>query len=115
MLLVENQGFEIIPELFDQRSMALLIDSLDASPLRRSRAGIRHALRIDSVRDLATDSRLLNIASNVLGTNAIPFRATLFDKSFRANWLVVWHQDTALPLRERRMLRAGDRGRSKRG
>jgi len=32
----------------------------------------------------------------------IPYRATLFDKSPRSNWLVAWHQDTALPLRERR-------------
>ena len=30
---------------------------------------------------------------------AQPFRATLFDKSASANWLVVWHQDTALPMR----------------
>jgi ectoine hydroxylase-related dioxygenase (phytanoyl-CoA dioxygenase family) len=28
----------------------------------------------------------------------VPYRATLFEKSGRANWLVVWHQDTALPL-----------------
>src|SRR6266699_947784 len=102
MRAVENQGFEIIPELFDQSSTASLIESPDGLPVRRGRAGVRNALRIDSVRDLATDSKLLNVASSVLGGNAIPFRATLFDKSFRANWLVVWHQDTALPLRERR-------------
>ncbi len=102
MLAVESQGFEIIPELFDQRRIASVIESLDASPLRRSRAGVRNALRIDSVRDVAADSRLLNIANSVLGGSAVPFRATLFDKSFGANWLVVWHQDTALPLRERR-------------
>jgi ectoine hydroxylase-related dioxygenase (phytanoyl-CoA dioxygenase family) len=35
------------------------------------------------------------------GLDAFPFRATLFDKSPGANWLVVWHQDTALPLRQR--------------
>jgi hypothetical protein len=29
------------------------------------------------------------------------FRATLFDKSLSANWLVAWHQDTALPLQQR--------------
>jgi len=29
------------------------------------------------------------------------FRATLFDKSPGSNWLIVWHQDTALPLRHR--------------
>ena len=37
----------------------------------------------------------------VLGLGAVAFRATLFDKSPGANWLVVWHQDTALPLQER--------------
>jgi ectoine hydroxylase-related dioxygenase (phytanoyl-CoA dioxygenase family) len=31
----------------------------------------------------------------------VPFRATLFEKSLHSNWLVVWHQDTALPLRQR--------------
>ncbi len=32
----------------------------------------------------------------------MPYRATLFDKSPTRNWLVTWHQDTALPLEERR-------------
>jgi ectoine hydroxylase-related dioxygenase (phytanoyl-CoA dioxygenase family) len=32
----------------------------------------------------------------------VPFRATLFDKSDVRNWLVVWHQDTALPIRQTR-------------
>lgn len=102
MSAVEKQGFEIVPQLFDRESMASVIECLDKTPLRHGRAGARNALQIESVRILAGDSRLLNIASNVLGGNAVPFRATLFDKSFRANWLVVWHQDTALPLRERR-------------
>ena len=42
-----------------------------------------------------------DFAAQFVGATAVPFRATLFDKSARANWLVVWHQDTALPLRER--------------
>ncbi|MGH9711006.1 MAG: phytanoyl-CoA dioxygenase family protein, partial [Candidatus Acidiferrales bacterium] len=33
--------------------------------------------------------------------SAFPFHATLFDKSPKANWLVAWHQDTALPIRDR--------------
>jgi ectoine hydroxylase-related dioxygenase (phytanoyl-CoA dioxygenase family) len=56
------------------------------------------------VAELARDSRLLKMAQVVLGSGALPFRATLFDKSPVSNWLVVWHQDTALPLRERREL-----------
>jgi ectoine hydroxylase-related dioxygenase (phytanoyl-CoA dioxygenase family) len=50
---------------------------------------------------LANDARLLEIASEFVGRAPYPFRATLFDKSAGSNWLVVWHQDTALPLRAR--------------
>jgi ectoine hydroxylase-related dioxygenase (phytanoyl-CoA dioxygenase family) len=101
MLAVEKQGFEIIPEFFDRESIASVSKSLDEMPLRRGRAGARNALRIESVRGLAFDSKLINIASSLLGGNAVPFRVTLFNKSFATNWLVVWHQDTALPVRER--------------
>src|SRR5271168_2434026 len=57
-------------------------------------------MRHQAVAAFAHDSRLLQLAQSVLGHGAFPFRATLFDKSATANWLVVWHQDTALPLRE---------------
>ena len=55
-----------------------------------------------AVSDVANDPRLLAIASGFLGPSTVPFRATLFDKSSARNWLVPWHQDTALPLQERR-------------
>ncbi len=45
--------------------------------------------------------QMIELARKVLGSAAFPFRATLFDKSPTANWLVVWHQDTAVPLRKR--------------
>jgi len=45
---------------------------------------------------------LSEIASWWLGAAAVPFKATLFDKNPEANWLVAWHQDTALPMCERR-------------
>jgi ectoine hydroxylase-related dioxygenase (phytanoyl-CoA dioxygenase family) len=51
---------------------------------------------------LARDPRLTALAADVLGADPVPFGATLFDKSSEANWLVAWHQDTALPLVERR-------------
>jgi hypothetical protein len=45
---------------------------------------------------------LISLAAITLGGEAVPFGATLFDKSSSANWLVAWHQDRALPLMERR-------------
>jgi ectoine hydroxylase-related dioxygenase (phytanoyl-CoA dioxygenase family) len=50
---------------------------------------------------MARDRRLVDLASAALGCPAEPYRATVFDKSPEANWLVVWHQDTALPLSAR--------------
>jgi ectoine hydroxylase-related dioxygenase (phytanoyl-CoA dioxygenase family) len=73
----------------------------DAEPRYRSRAGARHLLRIQAVHALAGDERLIAIAREFVGGSPRPFRATLFDKSADANWLVVWHQDTVLPLRWR--------------
>ena len=99
---VSSDGFAIIPNVLPESEIADLQAMLDQSELPRSRAGMRHAMRNTSVAALARDSRLIAMAQEVLGSAALPFRATLFDKSPTSNWLVVWHQDTALPLRERR-------------
>jgi ectoine hydroxylase-related dioxygenase (phytanoyl-CoA dioxygenase family) len=56
---------------------------------------------VPEVARLACDKRLLDIARCELRTEPFPFRVTLFEKSGKANWLVVWHQDRALPLRGR--------------
>ena len=54
--------------------------------------------RSAEIRALAGEARLIDLAERFVGP-AQPFRATLFDKSASANWLVAWHQDTALPMR----------------
>jgi ectoine hydroxylase-related dioxygenase (phytanoyl-CoA dioxygenase family) len=100
--LIEEQGFAILPDIFSHAEMRHLIDDLDHSALKRSKAGVRHALGHPAVVTLAWEPRLFLIVREILGSKASPFRATLFDKSPQANWLVVWHQDTALPLRQRR-------------
>ena len=99
---VSIDGFAIIPAVVSECEIADLQAMLDRSELPRSRAGIRHAMRNVGVAALARDFRLIAMAQEVLGSAALPFRATLFDKSPTSNWLVVWHQDTELPLRERR-------------
>jgi ectoine hydroxylase-related dioxygenase (phytanoyl-CoA dioxygenase family) len=53
-----------------------------------------------SVARLADDERMLRSARRFVGDVAIPFRATLFEKTGQANWLIAWHQDRGLPLME---------------
>lgn len=99
---IRAKGFAILPDVLGRADIDALFEALSRAELPRSRAGVRHAMRLPAVASAARDPRLLEIARKILGSKALPFRATLFDKSPTANWLVVWHQDTALPLRERR-------------
>jgi ectoine hydroxylase-related dioxygenase (phytanoyl-CoA dioxygenase family) len=98
------RGYALIPAVFTHEEIAAVASHLEDLPLRRSRAGVRHAMRFEPVASLARSGELLGIAREILGSGAFPFRATLFEKSQASNWLVVWHQDTALPLCERREL-----------
>jgi len=98
---IERDGFATVPRVFEPDEVALSVEALNDSALRRSRAGVRHALGHPVVSRIAHAPKLLMLAQEVLGPGAFPFRVTLFDKSPQANWLVVWHQDTALPLVER--------------
>lgn len=99
---VQERGFEILFDVFHSDEIEALLSDLASINHHRSRAGIRHMLHNPAVATLARDSRLLGIAREVLGEKAFPFRATLFDKSPESNWLITWHQDTALPLAEKR-------------
>lgn len=98
---IERDGFAILERAFESHEIDSFVQALAREPLQRSRAGARHAMQSTVVATLAQDMRLLRWVRAVLGPEAAPFRATLFDKSPLSNWLVVWHQDTALPLRRR--------------
>jgi hypothetical protein len=98
---IATEGFAVLDSVLARNEIRGVFEDLAVNPLLRTKAGARHALRHPAVLKLASDPRLLNIAWDVLDAGAFPFRATLFDKSLAANWLVVWHQDTALPLLER--------------
>jgi hypothetical protein len=111
---IRLHGYAILPNIFPHNEISEVADVISQSQLKRRRAGARHILSVPAVCKVAEDLRLLSIARDVLGQTAIPFRATLFDKSPSSNWLVVWHQDTALPLVKKTEELAGYRGRSKR-
>jgi hypothetical protein len=98
------------PDNYDERLTTALDASFEKLQFRiferpdlvlatRSRAGARHLMKHPAVSDVANDPRLLAIASGFLGTSALPYRATLFDKSSARNWLVTWHQDVAVTFR----------------
>src|SRR5215470_470342 len=99
--VVDPSGFWIEDSVFSDAECDDLIEAAPLGLQGRGRAGARHLMAVAAIEAAAKDERLLRIARRALGDGAVPFRATLFDKSARANWLVVWHQDTALPLTSR--------------
>jgi ectoine hydroxylase-related dioxygenase (phytanoyl-CoA dioxygenase family) len=101
---IEKQGFAILPEILTRTDVDHLDESLKRNPPARIRVGMRHALRHPAILAVARDPRLLAIAQQILRCDPFPFKATIFNKSPVSNWLVAWHQDKALPLRERREL-----------
>jgi ectoine hydroxylase-related dioxygenase (phytanoyl-CoA dioxygenase family) len=99
---VQENGFAIVSDVLSADETTALTSKLTGLEAHRSRAGFRHLMTHPVVRELVHDSRLHILAQQVLGVEAFAFRVTLFDKSPDSNWLITWHQDTALPLQEKR-------------
>ena len=99
--MIDRSGFWIEEAVLAESECEQMVNALSNCSLKRSRAGARHLMSHPAVAALASDRRLLAMARRALGAGAVPYRATLFEKSGRSNWLVVWHQDTALPLEAR--------------
>ena len=103
--MLEVEGYAIIPDVVQPDKLAEAANDFARAAGKRSRAGIRHAMALESVAQIARDPKIADLAQEILGGVATPFRATLFDKSPASNWLIVWHQDTALPVKQRRDVR----------
>jgi ectoine hydroxylase-related dioxygenase (phytanoyl-CoA dioxygenase family) len=91
-------GYLIEDDILSSDECLSLLESIERSNNSHGRGGVRHLMKNAAVRNIADDRRLTAIASRFLGQEAIPYKATLFSKTGKANWLVAWHQDTALPI-----------------
>ncbi|QYO67600.1 phytanoyl-CoA dioxygenase family protein [Leptolyngbya sp. 7M] len=94
----ERDGFSIVEGIIESQECGDLIKQLNRLAKNRSRAGIRNLMAVPQVAMLAHDRRLIELTEKIFGQEMTPFKATLFEKSGKANWLVAWHQDTAIPV-----------------
>jgi len=93
---MSGSGFHIQEDIFSDEECDEILAVLDSG----SRAGVRNLMSCEVVDHFAHDPRLIQMARLVSGCEMFPFKATLFNKTSKANWLVAWHQDTALPIEE---------------
>jgi hypothetical protein len=96
--MIDDRGSAICHAVIDPDEARQLLEAL-SSAQGRTRAGARHLLGMSAILAIAEDPGMRNLATRFVGPGPVPFLATLFDKSPSSNWLVAWHQDTALPLR----------------
>ena len=105
---INVRGFSIVPEFFSARDvdqMLTYLASVQDNGAVRRRGGIyavRNLLEIvPAIEELITSPQLQVMVQSVLGRNAVPVRGLLFDKTPEANWLVPWHQDLTICVKER--------------
>jgi ectoine hydroxylase-related dioxygenase (phytanoyl-CoA dioxygenase family) len=101
-------GFSIVPDLLNSEEVSNLLAALSeikssASVHKRSSVyAVRNLLdAAPAVAALASSQKVMSLAQAALGPGAIPVRATLFDKTVDANWLVPWHQDVTICVKKR--------------
>lgn len=94
---IAEHGFELIAGLVDEAERRELLNAVGAVDV----AGRRNMLTVCTVADLATSDKLLELVRRHTGGAPRPVRAIWFNKSAEANWLVAWHQDLAIAVRER--------------
>lgn len=93
-----ESGYFIENSVFSGAECDSALNAVAVSNASRSRAGVRNLMSVTEIAELANDSRLIDLAKRHSGKLLRPYKATLFEKTGKANWLVAWHQDTALPL-----------------
>ncbi|HEX6126437.1 MAG TPA: phytanoyl-CoA dioxygenase family protein [Pyrinomonadaceae bacterium] len=95
-----TDGYCISEDIISSCECDELLRFLAKLPRGHGRAGIRNLMAHTLVRSLAHDPRLIALTADCYGRQLVPYKATLFNKTAKANWLVAWHQDTALPIEE---------------
>ena len=97
-LTLDSDGAQHFPSLIPAQLLGTLEKILSKRPRE---AGVR----IYGDRMLAgwisRESPIGKLAQSLLGTQATPVRAILFDKNPAMNWSLGWHQDRTIAVRER--------------
>lgn len=101
-----GDGVLVLDRLLDDATVNSITNAceplLRAGPPDSKRPGVRRVFSLAPLaRDLVATSPIPELAQRLCNARARVVRTILFDKSPDANWLVPWHQDAAIAVRER--------------
>jgi ectoine hydroxylase-related dioxygenase (phytanoyl-CoA dioxygenase family) len=99
---LEENGFAILENPFDDEIIADLLEELSNLPINKRNKGVygvRKLLEVSpKVREFSESSIVREIIEKYLGKAAKIVRAIYFDKTPKANWKVPWHQDLTVSV-----------------
>lgn len=117
---LEQHGFCLVPKVATHDEIAPLKLALAHSEIARAEHqgqtyGARNLLHLNEVRAIAASPRITACLQTVLGSAFRAVRGLFFDKTGSANWLVPWHQDLSLAVRNRHEIPGWTKWTVKRG
>jgi Phytanoyl-CoA dioxygenase (PhyH) len=102
---IRDKGFALVSGLASDAEIEALKVTFETAEIARAirgnqTFGARNLLRLDAVQNFITSLRLADYLRNLMGPNFRAIRGIFFDKTDKANWPVLWHQDLSLAVRE---------------
>ncbi len=93
----ERDGVVLVPDVLDATARDRLGDEL----ARSGTPGLRDLLRHERFSTLARTLRMHTALAALVPADHVAVQGIRFEKSVDTNWLVAWHQDLGIPVRER--------------
>lgn len=97
---LDRDGAVLAPALLSEAEVETLRALADEAVGKRPGARLRGHAALAEV--LSPEGPVGALAARLTSAAARPVRAVMFDKTPEANWIVAWHQDRVIPVRERR-------------
>jgi len=102
---LDVRGATLVPSLINDEQIAGLIAACETA-LTVSETDKRHAIRnllarVPEAAEIARSKDIRALVEETLGQSAVMFRGLYFDKTPDSNWLVPWHQDLTIAVKER--------------
>ncbi len=99
--LFEQNGFFIEESILSSTEVERLVKWADQFVGSRQTAGVRNLLDEEVIRALVRHPAIREIVAALWGEDAFAVRAILFDKNPEKNWIVPYHQDVSIAIKER--------------
>lgn len=94
-------GYQIIEDVFSKKEIDQILDILEKKEFKK-KFGVREFLKNHSeLNPFIFTKKLLKIIYSI-SPNPKPIRSLYFDKPPNANWIVNWHQDLTINLKEKK-------------